>query len=491
MFVIGVLIILFIWFLLLLSVRKPKNYPPGPSWKPFLGSLQILKDYSKKYGSQHVALHELSKKWNSEILGLKLGHEYVICVEGRDYIKEVLTSELYDQRPTNFFVKLRTLGTFKGITCSEGPLWVEQRSFAVRHLRNIGVGKSLMDLKIHEEVENMLRAIETQKEVQISKLLPFAIINILWSLLASNRIESDQFEQNQLLNIIGKRSKAFDTSGGLLSHFPWIRHILPEKSGYALIKNLNKELKEFLLEMINNHHSNWTKDKNDDFVYTFITEMKKQNGKTTTFTDEQLLLVCLDFFIGGFTTTSNTLDYFFLLMMLHQDIQKKVQENLDASFSRGQRIEYQDRHKVPYIEAVIKESQRFRNISPMIGPRRNTRETTIGGYTIPKDTTILINLHPSFTSTEIWGDPETFRPERFLDSNGELIFYPDFIPFGLGKRKCLGDTFARGCLFIFATEVLRNYTILPVDKDNLPSTEPVPGLLLSPRPYYTKFVKRF
>ncbi|KAF5297438.1 hypothetical protein FQR65_LT01369 [Abscondita terminalis] len=463
----------------------------GPIWIPFVGSTKFLKEYSKKYGAQHVGMHELSKKWNTEILGMKLGNDYVVCVEGYENIKQILTSEDFNQRPINFFTKLRTFGTFKGITCAEGPLWVEQRSFTVRHLRNIGMGKSLMDYRIHFEIDNLIDVIDKKKEVQISKLLPFSIINILWSLIASNRIENQTFEDNQLLNIMHRRSKAFDISGGVLAQFPWIRHILPEKSGYNLIKTLNKELKEFLLETINDHHDSWSEDNNNDFIYAFISEMKKQKRNETTFTDEQLLLVCLDLFVGGFTTTSSTLDFIFLFMMLHQDVQKKVQDILDTTFSKNQSIDYQDRHKVPYVEAVIKEAQRYRFINPIIGPRRNTRKTILGGYTIPKNSTVLINLYPTFMSEEIWGDPERFRPERFLDeSNGELISCPEFIPFGIGKRKCLGDTFAKGCLFLFTTEILRKFSVIPVDCNDLPSTLPLAGLTLSPRPYTARFIRR-
>ncbi|KAF5297440.1 hypothetical protein FQR65_LT01371 [Abscondita terminalis] len=402
-------------------------------WKPFVGSATTLKKYSKIYGGQHIAFHELSKKWKTQILGMKLGGTYLVCVEGIDNIKKILTSEEINQRPLNFFTKLRTLGTYKGITCAEGPLWLEQRAFAVRHLGKIGIGKRAMDLKVRAEIDSFMKAIENEEEVQISKLLPFFIINILWSLVASNKIENHTFEQNQLLNIMRERTRAFDLGGGILAQYPWIRYITPERSGYNLIKKLNKELKEFLLTTISEHHDNWSEDNADDFIYAFISEMKQQGGKETSFTDEQLLLVCLDLFVGGFTTTSNTLNFIFLLMMHHQDVQAKAQEILDSTFSKDQQIDFEDRDKVPYIEAVIKESQRYCPIAPILGPRRNTKEICFNGYRIPVNTTVFFNLYPTLMSKEVWGDPERFRPERFLDAHGRLISYSEFIPFGFGS----------------------------------------------------------
>ncbi|KAF5297441.1 hypothetical protein FQR65_LT01372 [Abscondita terminalis] len=460
----------------------------GPTWKPFIGSSGILKEYSKKYGGQHIALHELSKKWKTQILGMKVGQVYIVCVEGYENVRKLMTNEM-NQRPLNFFMKLRTLGTYKGITCAEGPLWIEQRKFAMRHLRNICMNNCVTNSKIHFEIDSLINIIDKEKKVEPSKLLPFSVLNVLWSLVANNKI-GNHTEQIQLLNIMCERTRAFDISGGILGQYPWFRHIAPDKSGYNLIKKLNNALKNFLLQTINNHHSDWSEGDNNDFIYSFISEMKKQNGKDTTFTDEQLLLVCLDLFVGGFTTTSGTLDFIFLLMIHHQDVQKKIQKVLDATFCKDQPIEYDDRYKVPYVEAVIRETQRLRPVGPILGPRRNIDNINLNGYVIPKNSTVLFNLRSTLMSKEIWGDPERFRPERFLDEQGKLISYPEFIPFGLGKRKCLGEVLAKNWLFLFTAEILRTFTILPVDCNNLPSLAPLPGITLSPQPYVAKFVRR-
>lgn len=78
------------------------------------------------------------------------------------------------------------------------------------------------------------------------------------------------------------------------------------------------------------------------------------------------------------------------------------------------------------------EIERFCHVAPVIGPRRVTRDTVLDKYYIPKDTTILISLYSVHMSPEIWGDPEVFRPERFLDEEGKITSHEKFIPFGLG-----------------------------------------------------------
>ncbi len=64
----------------------------------------------------------------------------------------------------------------------------------------------------------------------------------------------------------------------------------------------------------------------------------------------------------------------------------------------------------------------------------------------------------------IWGDPENFRPERFLDDNGKLCLKKDLsLPFSGGKRLCPGETFARNTMFLFYTAILQNFNIRTPD----------------------------
>ena len=65
-------------------------------------------------------------------------------------------------------------------------------------------------------------------------------------------------------------------------------------------------------------------------------------------------------------------------------------------------------------------------------PHSAADDTTMHGYTIPKDSLIFANIWAVHHDPDLWNDPEVFRPERFLDENG-VVFQPDFyIPFSSG-----------------------------------------------------------
>lgn len=172
------------------------------------------------------------------------------------------------------------------MTCTDGELWRIQRSFVVTHLRSLGYGKSQTEKLIAGEIHEVLEILSnTGQDVKISAILAPSVINILWALTSGTRISRSDKRLNVLLSLLSKRSKAFDMSGGTLSQIPFLRFIAPERTGYNLIKTLNKQLRSFLQEIIKQHLEDWTEErKNDDLIYSFITELLKDEGKETTFT---------------------------------------------------------------------------------------------------------------------------------------------------------------------------------------------------------------
>lgn len=142
-----------------------------------------------------------------------------------------------------------------------------------------------MEYMITEELREALQVLEADADrVQIGKILAPSVINVLWALTAGSRISRTDPRLQNLLELLNRRSKAFDMSGGTLSQHPWLRYIAPEKTGYNLLQKLNKELRELFMATINEHHQQWSEGRNDDIIYSFITEMKRSDKAESTFT---------------------------------------------------------------------------------------------------------------------------------------------------------------------------------------------------------------
>jgi cytochrome P450 len=139
---------------------------------------------------------------------------------------------------------------------------------------------------------------------------------------------------------------------------------------------------------------------------------------------------------------------------------------------------------MPYTEALIAETQRYSSIASLGAMHRALKDQEFKGYMIPKDTMIISNLHYIHHDPAVWGDPENFRPERFLSPDGKTFKKHDaLIPFSVGRRQCLGEALARDSLFLFSTNLFQRFTI-EFDKNGPDhGFESIISFILSPKPF--------
>ncbi|XP_049540756.1 probable cytochrome P450 305a1 [Anopheles darlingi] len=499
-----ILLVLTIAFLFK-ELYRPANYPPGPRWLPIVGNTPLIRKMVSQNGGQLINVFDkLSETYRSSVIGLKLGRERVVVGLAYEDVKAVLGNEEFQGRPDNFFIRLRTMGTRLGITCTDGAFWSEQRSFVTRHLRQVGYGRQAMHLQIQSELNELLDILGSRSEEPIwpGSLLAVSVINVLWTFVTGARVAREDDRLERLLRLLQDRSKAFDMSGGTLNQLPWLRFVAPEWSGYNLLVRFNKQLSEFFTPTIEEHHRNFSDERaTDDLIYAYIKEMRDQSNSepdsSTNFTDLQMTMIILDIFIAGGQTTSSTLDLAFMMMIVRPDVQRLVHAEIDHQLAPDQEPHYEDRGKLPYVEAFLLEVQRFFSIAPVNGPRRALKDCTLGGYRVPKDTTVLMGLRNVHMDPEHWGDPELFRPERFLDADRNIVNTERVMAFGLGKRRCLGENLARSCLFTFFVGVMKRFCLCKPrgndeddDDEMAPSMTLKPGITLSPKPYNVVFQPR-
>ena len=92
------------------------------------------------------------------------------------------------------------------------------------------------------------------------------------------------------------------------------------------------------------------------------------------------------------------------------------------------------------------------------------------GYVIPKGTVALTNIKKFLLDPELWDDPELFLPSRFIDDNGRF-YHPDyFVPFGHGRRICMGEPLAKNEIFIFFVTLVQRLRV-----QSVPGKEPDPN----------------
>ena len=171
-------------------------------------------------------------------------------------------------------------------------------------------------------------------------------------------------------------------------------------------------------------------------------------------------------------------------MALNPSVQKKVQAEIDEVLGpKPPAIE--DISQMNYTMATLMELQRLSAVAPASLPHKLLKETTVKGYKFKKGTVFLSNILKLLWDPNQFPDPMTFKPERFLDTDGDVVRKDYFVPFGIGKRICMGETLAKNEMFIFFVRLLQRLNISLTDK--IPDPEDcISGITRIPKPYYVK-----
>uniref|UniRef100_A0A8C5W5B1 Cytochrome P450 n=1 Tax=Microcebus murinus TaxID=30608 RepID=A0A8C5W5B1_MICMU len=321
-------------------------------------------------------------------------------------------------------------------------------------------------------------------------LLNKAVGNVIASLTYGRRFEYDDQRFLRLMELVEEGLK--EDSGFLrevLNAVPMLLSIpgLPGKAFPA-----QKAFMTLLDELVTEHRM--TQDPAQpprDLTDAFLAEVEKAKGTPeSSFNDDNLRLVVADLFSAGMVTSSTTLVWALLLMILHPDVQRRVQQEIDEVIGQVRRPEMGDQAHMPYTTAVIHEVQRFADIVPLGVPHMTSRDIEVKGFLIPKGTTLFTNLSSVLKDEVIWEKPFRFHPEHFLDSQGRFMKPEAFMPFSAGRRACLGEPLARMELFLFFTCLLQRFSFSVPPGHPRPSDHGVCHFLVTPCPYQLCAVPR-
>ncbi|KAG6861649.1 hypothetical protein C0995_013651 [Termitomyces sp. Mi166 len=134
---------------------------------------------------------------------------------------------------------------------------------------------------------------------------------------------------------------------------------------------------------------------------------------------------------AGVETTVASIEVAILAMLRYPDVMRKAQAELDSVVGHGRLPGFEDQTALPYMQALIKETTRWRPIAPTAVPHATTEDDTYKGLFIPKGSTIYANNFAILADPSLFPEPETFRPERFLDDPENKSYK---IAFGYGRR---------------------------------------------------------
>ncbi|XP_045894219.1 cytochrome P450 2C15-like [Micropterus dolomieu] len=371
------------------------------------------------------------------------------------------------------------------ILADYGSFWRDHRRFALMTLRNFGLGKDSMEERIHRELRYTIDTLEKSIGKSFSPRLMFhnAASNIICQVLFGTRYEYD----DEFIKVI---VQCF-TENAKIAHGPWamLYDTLPMIHNLSLpfIKALKnaKTCQNLVKCLLTEHKKTRVPGEPRDFLDCYLDEMEKR-GHGASFSEDELTMYTIDLYFAGTDTTSNTLLTGFLYLMTYPHIQECCQQEIDRVLEGKDRASFDDRHHMPYMQAVIHEVQRIANTVPLSVFHYTTKDTELMGYSIPKGMLIIPNMISVLSEEGQWKFPHEFNPENFLNDKGEFVKPEAFMPFSAGPRMCLGEGLARMELFLVMVTLLRKFKFIWPEDAGVPDYSPVYGVTLSPKPYHMK-----
>ena len=353
------------------------------------------------------------------------------------------------------------------------------------------MGKETMEAHIHVEIRKLVELLREDlgQETCLKHKMNIPILNSLWTLITGEKME---YDDPKLITIIKKIDKMMTSvaSVGPINLFSWLKYIAPDLSNYSTIMESSRGVYDMVEEQYQDHVKTFQADSPRDLMDVFIAEMKEARDPNSAFFGEKgrknLDVTVGDLFTAGSDTTTLTLNWLIYYLSLHPEIQVRAQAELDTVVGRSRLAQLKDRPNMPYMEAIVQEVNRMAALGYTGVPRATTKDTQIGGYDIPAGTQVWVFLYHILRDPSYWTDADTFNPDRFLEpsnpadpkSKPQVRQDPRSVPFGMGKRMCLGRTLAMSELFLFGCALFQNFRFELTESEKGKRMDHIPGFVL-------------
>ena len=184
-------------------------------------------------------------------------------------------------------------------------------------------------------------------------------------------------------------------------------------------------------------------DSGRDDVLAMLLSARHEDGSEMS--QQELRDELMTLLVAGHETTASMLAWAFERISREPDVLARLADEVADDES-------------PYVVATIQETLRRRPVLPNTAPRLVMKPTTVGGWSYEPGVCLVANAYLLHHDPEVYPDPYAFRPERFLDEKPGTYTW---IPFGGGRRRCIGMSFAMLEMRIVIRELLRAYDLCP------------------------------
>ena len=381
--------------------------PPGPS-APSL--IQTLAWWNRPLAYLERNRARYGKRFTIRLLGIP---PFVMLTDPAD-IKELFTAPADVLHPGEGARILEpVVGTNSVILLDEGA-HLSQRKLMLPAFHGEKMEK-LSDLVAEvteREVESWPREAPIALHPRLQALTLEVILRAVFGLDPGPRLEAIRTRLTEILDIGSKP----------LGLIPQLQRAPFGFGPWARFDELSAETDALIYELIEERR---TGDEERDDVLSMLLEARHEDGSPMS--DIELRDELMTLLVAGHETTASALAWSFERIARTPRVAERLAEEANSDDDT-------------YTTATIQETLRRRPVLPNVAPRLVKKPITVGGWDYPTDILLVGNAYLVHHDPELYPDPYDFRPERFLDESPGTYTW---IPFGGGRRRCLGASFAQ------------------------------------------------
>ncbi|KAF7295771.1 Cytochrome P450 [Mycena chlorophos] len=458
---------------------KPKQLPlpPGPPRRFLTGNLHqvpkvkqwlVYADWAKTYGP---------------IMSLKILNRTTIIITSAKVATDLLEARanIYSSRPFSWMLS-RLAGNENAIF---SLLSTDSRFPKYRRMLVAGLNKRAATGKyrpvLEGAVRRFLKGIAANADDYLTLLNSFSggiSLKIAYGYDVQEPIENDYFVK--LIENAEGTAPSLVQNIFFVEFFPWLRFV-PAWFPTAYFQRFAAAKKKILDAMVYEPNA-WAKknlETNPTEASYYSEHYFAEDGTPANLSKEDaanLMWTAGAIYTGGAHTTSSGLTTLLLLLSCNPAVQARIQAELDSVVGSERLVNSDDRASLPYLAAVIKEALRWAPPAPNGLRHATTQDDIYEGYFIPKHAIVMCDIWAITHDPEMYPDPFTFNPDRFLGESGKQQRDPYDFVFGFGRRVCPGRPLAEESIFLTISNLLAIFTLTPAVDEDGREIDPMVGL---------------
>ncbi|TFK27920.1 cytochrome P450 [Coprinopsis marcescibilis] len=435
--------------------RSPRRlpYPPGPRGYPVIGNIL---DLPTEF--QFKAFHDLASKYGDMIYYTVLGQP-ILVLNSLKCIEDLLEkrSVLYSDRPKAPMLR-DLMGWNEMLLCmDQGPQFRLYRKTFTHHFSQhaLVLGAYGYHQRHLDEMHKLIgQLMQRPDDILLTLVRPYSA-TFMAQLIYSIDIKVNTEYATLIQSMVKSFEEAAIPGRFLVDRFPILRHIphwLPGAKFQRFAresKQVWRDLQQLPFELVEERMKGTLSV--PCIASEMIENLANLEGSALQEQRTVLLRTCAIAYTSGTDTTYAALKTFLYAMAAYPSIQSRAQHEIDTHLrttpvstgpspnnnpdsAPGRLPAFTDKPHLPYLTATIKEVLRWISILPLAFPHVLSQNDEYEGYLIPKGTLVIPNSWAVQHNAQIYEDPFTFNPDRFLDPKRSGVLDPTGPAFGYGRR---------------------------------------------------------